>query len=688
MVSSSLNKGLSIITYSKKHMENVIAQLTNLLGDEISIKGYSIQEGINEEICDSLVLICHKYLKEEALKHITPGANVLVARRSLNHSKLEDILQIPEGEKVLFVDVNKYLAESSISLLVELGINHISMYPYYPGQEFPEYADYSITTGETHLVPDYVKNIIDIGYSKIDLTTITEIMIKLGIMDERANLLSSRYLQDFAYSSKKIVETLSDNKHITEQLNTILNVINDGIVGIDGNGEIMFSNNNANKLFNNTEINLNDINNFDIKSFQGKTFDVYREIHEIKGKKVLLTMMPIIEDNANNGIIITFKDLSEIMEMENIVRVNLFKKGHTAKYRFSDIVGKSKNMSETIEIAKKLSRSNSTLLLTGESGTGKELFAHSIHNASKQQYGPFVAANFAALTESLLESELFGYEEGAFTGARKGGHAGLFEQAHKGTIFLDEIGDASPRIQARLLRVLQEKEVLRVGGTKIIPIDVRVIASTNKDLHKLVQKGDFREDLYYRLNVLPINIPPLRERKSDIPLLIKMFLKKFPNGSEMVISNEVMAKFLEYDWPGNVRELENVIEYLYNLAGSKIELKDLPLDLAGGKKQEDIQTQNQQILEKTLKDLEMEIPLQDVLTILNAIKRSKDEGYAYIGRKKLAELVKDEFTEQMIRSRLEVLSRAGLIITERGPKGSRLSLKGEKFLDLINNTLE
>jgi len=171
-------------------------------------------------------------------------------------------------------------------------------------------------------------------------------------------------------------------------------------------------------------------------------------------------------------------------------------------------------------------------------------------------------------------------------------------------------------------------------------------------------------------------------------LLIKMFLKKFPNGSEMVISNEVMAKFLEYDWPGNVRELENVIEYLYNLAGSKIELKDLPLDLAGGKKQEDIQTQNQQILEKTLKDLEMEIPLQDVLTILNAIKRSKDEGYAYIGRKKLAELVKDEFTEQMIRSRLEILSQAGLIITERGPKGSRLSLKGEKFLDLINNTLE
>jgi len=675
----SSNNGLSIITYSKKHMENVISQLTNLLGDGINIKGYSIQEGINEEICDSLVLICHKYLKEEALKYIAPGVNVLVARRSLNHSKLEDILQIPEGEKVLFVDVNKSLTESSIALLVELGINHIKMYPYYPGQDFSEHADYSITTGEAHLVPDYVQNVIDIGYSKIDLTTITEIMIKLGIMDERANLLSSRYLQDFAYSSKKIVE----------QLNTILNVINDGIVGIDGNGEIMFSNYNANKLFNNTDkINLNDINNFDIMSYQGKTFDIYREIHEIRGKKVLLTMMPIMEDNTNNGIIITFKDLSEIIEMENIVRSNLFKKGHTAKYNFIDIVGKSKNITETIEIAKKLSRSNSTLLLTGESGTGKELFAHSIHNASKQQHGPFVAANFAALTESLLESELFGYEEGAFTGARKGGHAGLFEQAHKGTIFLDEIGDASPRIQARLLRVLQEKEVLRIGGTKILPIDVRVVASTNKNLHELVQKGDFREDLYYRLNVLPINIPPLRERKSDIHLLVKMFLKKFPYGNEMVISNEVLTKFMEYDWPGNVRELENVIEYLYNLAGRKIELKDLPLDLATGKKQQDIHIKEQQIQnENVLKELEKKIPLQDVLIILNALKSSKDEGNACIGRKKLAELLKDEFTEQMIRSRLEILSQAGLVISERGPKGSRISLNGEKCLDLIKDMI-
>ena len=210
--------------------------------------------------------------------------------------------------------------------------------------------------------------------------------------------------------------------------------------------------------------------------------------------------------------------------MENIVRTNLMKRGHTSKYDFSNIIGKSKKITETKEIARKLARSNSTLLLIGESGTGKELFAHAIHKASNKQHGPFVAVNFAALPENLLESELFGYEEGAFTGARKGGHAGLFEQAHKGTIFLDEIGDASMKIQARLLRVLQEKEVLRIGGTKIIPIDVRIIAATNKNLEDLVSAGKFREDLFYRLKVLPIRIPPLRERKEDIPLLIEKML--------------------------------------------------------------------------------------------------------------------------------------------------------------------
>ena len=252
------------------------------------------------------------------------------------------------------------------------------------------------------MIPDYIKNVIDLGYSKIDMTTITEIMLKMNILDERTNLISVRFLQDFVYSSKKVVRALETADNIKEQLNTILNVINDGIVGIDSSGKIMFSNENANKLFSsNGKGNMQGI--FD-DILDTDNLNQYRKVHEIMGKKILLTMMPIIKNNENQGAIITFKDLSEIIEMENIVRANLAKRGHTAKYDFSSIIGKSKQITETKEIAKKLAKSNSTLLLTGESGNGKELFAHAIHKASNKQQGPFVAVNFAALPENLWKA--------------------------------------------------------------------------------------------------------------------------------------------------------------------------------------------------------------------------------------------------------------------------------------------
>ena len=680
-----MKKSISVITFSKKHMVSVINQLESLLGSEFKIRGYSIQAGIDELIEDSLVLICHEYLKNEAMNHVSDESNVLVARRSLNHSELENILQIPKGEKVLFVDVNKYLAENAVSLLEDLGINHIEMYPYYPGKENSPYANYAITTGESHLVPAYIRYIIDLGYSKIDLTTITEIMLRFDIMDERVNKLSSRYIQDFVYSSKKVVNTLKENNNIMKQLNTILDVINDGIIGLDKKCKIMFSNENAKKLFNSlddSDIDLDLISGLDIKSVCGNNFDKYQKIHEIKGKKVLLTMMPINESDSDNGIVITFKDLSEIVEMENIVRTNLAKKGHVAKYEFSDIIGNSKIMRETKDISKKLSKSNSTLLLTGESGTGKELFAHAIHNESIKYNGPFVAVNFGALPEDLLESELFGYEEGSFTGAKKGGHTGLFEQAHKGTIFLDEIGDASLKIQTRLLRVLQEKEVLKIGATKIIPIDIRIIAATNKKLDELVERGEFREDLYYRLKVLPIDIPPLRERKEDLPYLIEEIMNKFPNGEQIQLSPRLEQALIDYDWPGNVRELENVLEYMYNIAENNvIGITKLPSYIDSLSKEK---VANNSEIDYNIEKIESEMPLEDACTILNTLVKEKEEGKIYTSRKKLAELLDNtHLTEQMIRTRLDVLSDVNLVVKERGPKGTRITYQGERFIETI-----
>jgi transcriptional regulator with PAS, ATPase and Fis domain len=233
-----------------------------------------------------------------------------------------------------------------------------------------------------------------------------------------------------------------------------------------------------------------------------------------------------------------------------------------AKYTFEDIIGKSEEMMLAIEQAKLGAKTPATVLLRGESGTGKELFAHAIHNASDRKFNKFIRVNCAAISETLLESELFGYEEGAFSGALRGGKRGLFEEANNGSIFLDEIGELSANTQAKLLRVLQENEIIRVGGTKPININVRVIAATNVNLEKGIAAGSFREDLYYRLNRMPIHIPPLRNRKEEIPELCERLIQKINRdyGRNVEgITQDAMLKLMEYDWPGNVRELENIL---------------------------------------------------------------------------------------------------------------------------------
>jgi len=243
------------------------------------------------------------------------------------------------------------------------------------------------------------------------------------------------------------------------------------------------------------------------------------------------------------------------------------------------IVGKSEAIQKVFELIKKVAKADSTVLITGESGTGKELIAHAIHYASKRRERPFVPVNCAAIPEELLESELFGHEKGAFTHAIRS-RIGRFELANKGTIFLDEIGEMSPVLQVKLLRVLQERKFERVGGVKTIEVDIRIIAATNTDLEEAFRKNRFREDLYYRLNVIPIHVPPLRKRRSDIPLLVKHFLSKFCSGKRtgvQTIKDDVIQCLMDYDWPGNVRELENIIERMVILAnGPTITTEDLP----------------------------------------------------------------------------------------------------------------
>ena len=289
--------------------------------------------------------------------------------------------------------------------------------------------------------------------------------------------------------------------------------------------------------------------------------------------RVIYKINYIVLDNKNISALIDFETLDEIVNRamtynnENVIT-------------FENIIGRSHVMLDTINKAKIAAKSDSTIFLHGASGTGKELFARSIHNASFRKNGPFVAINCATLPENLIESELFGYEKGSFTGASNKGKIGKFEQANNGTLFLDEIADLPLHLQAKLLRVLQEKKIDRIGSTAPTEINVRIISATHKNLEEMVRRNEFREDLYYRLNVIPLHLPPLRERGEDILLCSQYIIRKLCNKMskpEKYISKEVEEKFMSYDWPGNVRELENVLEYAINFTDDDvIGLDDLP----------------------------------------------------------------------------------------------------------------
>lgn len=351
-----------------------------------------------------------------------------------------------------------------------------------------------------------------------------------------------------------------------ERYKAVLNFTHDAIISIDENGIIDVINPVAEKIVKATSGHIvgNHINNI-IKSTKILPLKEAKlnQLININETLVSANRIPIIVEDQIKGEVITFQDIKVIQENENKIRRTLHKKGLVSKYNISDIIGESFALKSTIEIAKSFAQSESTVLIQGESGTGKELFAQSIHNMSNRKDGPFVAINCAALAKSLLESELFGYEEGAFTGALKGGKIGLIELAHKGTIFLDEIAEIPYETQAQLLRVLQEKEIRRIGSEAIIPVDVRVIAATNRNLKEEMKKKRFREDLYYRINVLNLVIPPLRDRKEDVEVLSKFFFEKFLGAKSQkyrVSFNRIMKNVRDYEWYGNVRELQNFVE--------------------------------------------------------------------------------------------------------------------------------
>ncbi len=309
---------------------------------------------------------------------------------------------------------------------------------------------------------------------------------------------------------------------------------------------------------------------------------VFNELQQIKDTTYSVDYVPVIVASKTAGVVITCQSVKKIQQLESQIRKKLSEKGLIATYSFADVIHQSELMDHTVAIARKYAQVSSNILIVGETGTGKELMAQSIHNASERRNGPFVAINCAALPENLLESELFGYVDGAFTGSRKGGKIGFFEQAHKGTLFLDEISEIPINFQGKLLRVLQERQVRRIGDDKVIDVDARIIAATNRNLYQMVMDKEFRQDLLYRLDVLKIYIPPLRERKEDILPLFYHFLNEYNHqfGKEITVATPKAGDLItQYRFEGNIRELRNIAERV-SVMCEKEEIDEIMMEMA------------------------------------------------------------------------------------------------------------
>lgn len=354
------------------------------------------------------------------------------------------------------------------------------------------------------------------------------------------------------------------------RLNTIVAHLRDGVAAFDGNGQLEAVNPAMLELLGlareaEVPARLAQVAGSLLREAGEQGTAIVERIEQIDGRALIVNCMPIVEQGQRAGSVVTAQDALVAQRVDRSLRTSQRPKHLVARHGLDDLAGASPALERVRRLARAAAAHDATVLLSGESGTGKELVAQGIHNASRRRGNPFVAFNCAALPEGLIESELFGHEEGAFTGARRGGKPGLFEIAHTGTIFLDEIGEMPAALQSRLLRVLQEREVMKLGSGRATPIDVRVIAATHRDLHALVAQGSFRADLYFRLNLLPIRLPALRERREDLPLLAHHLLARAATqyglahaGTQRVL-DFLAPLFSSYDWPGNVRELENLL---------------------------------------------------------------------------------------------------------------------------------
>ena len=583
---------------------------------------------------------------------------------------------------MLFVNVTSNMAREAITQLSSLGVNHLQFIPYYPGAVLEEPVDIAVTPGESRFVPPSVKTVIDCDHRPCSYGMMVEIALRLGLeylpetesfMNYAKVVASNHYSFDLMYAKSRRQES---------QMHILAESLDEGLIGVN---DIFVCNKKACQIARISEELTMGKKGEEVFPYI-PFYQVLREkkavpekIIRLFGTDISLAVVPVVRKENCIGAFAMLQKFNEQESRQNALRRQMMQKGHYARYTLDDVIGISTAITETKNILRKMAATDSPVLLMGETGTGKELMAHALHQASRRADGPFIAINVAAMPENLLESELFGYEEGAFTGAKKGGRPGLFEFAHQGTLFLDEVEGMSLSMQVKLLRVLQEGEIMRVGGGSIIRVDVRIVAATNESLEEKIQDGSFRKDLYYRLNALTVEIPPLRKRGDDIFLLLDYFMRKM--GGDFTLSEGVKAFLRRHPWPGNIRELQNAVEYFNYLAKPVIGLSDLPptmtrfMDDGSDDGEGEV---NDNAADDNEADMVYQAAVDKKRFVLNQLALAWKAGET-AGREKILEAAKKDhisMTQKQVRVLLDELAKEGLIQVGRGRGGSKITEKG------------
>jgi transcriptional regulator with PAS, ATPase and Fis domain len=679
-----MKKRLGIVTSSVDVGKFYKKQLFELFGDFVEISTFSFDVNNNDSIEDVDVLLISTYSQYEVLKKYINHDNIeiVISRLTLSKEGFSLLKNSNVGKKAALVNLSFEMCIETIATLYQLGFDDYELIPVYPNMDTVPYLDAAITTGEKRFVPQGTKHALDLGNRVLDKNTIVDTAIALDLEDVLAEKVILEYFDNLVSYNKGVDYFISKTKASQNQFNTILTIMEKGVIGFDSFGTIETCNDKADNLLG-PDIEYEGMHIREI--ITGQVFDEYNRSRKqmldrlirINDKAVTLSIFPVsdiygeTEGDHAYGSFAILENFEEREDTQNKLRLQLANKGHVAKYTTENIIGQSDAVIKMKKLILRMGNSKSSVLISGESGTGKELIAQAIHNASPIRDKQFVAINCAALSANLLESELFGYEAGAFTGASKRGKAGIFELAHNGTLFLDEIGEMPLDLQVKLLRVIQEGEVMRVGGNKVIKVDVRVVAATNKNLRQQVKKGHFRKDLFYRLNVLPIHVPSLLERNGDVEVLIDYF-KKLGNCS-FALSDQVLIFLNDYKWDGNIRELRNCVEFFENIGTDVIKMDHLPYHM-----KEEIETTSDQ--EGKILYLGLDEKESYVLKLFYQAYKDRKK----LGRKSISDMAYDDLmflSEYDVRSILKTLKNEGYINVSSGRGGSSISRTGIELIE-------